>query len=369
MSTTTAMFTKEVRLNFVEGSKNRFKCRFIEPGLVSYAEQKDGGIELLRKPTIDKALNTFVGKNLQLGHFNSAKHGVIDKVYFNSEDGWYYAEGSVDTDEARQAIEKGLTVSCGYAVHELGEGGKHHGCAYKQEILDITFDHMAIVRKPRYEDAELRFNSMNKVFKWIKQLVVRENAATPTETVDLHGDSEVEINGKTVKLNELIESYAKLNTAEELSTPTGLTPEAPKVNEAEKPKEGTKLSEEPKATESEGKGVVTDAALAPLIQTENQLQGSSNDVLGMPVNTDALAPKSLKGFESLKINDVVIDKEAATIELPPMDRTLDPKAQGLKHFNDLHTAKERFKHFTNVETSNENPKSREACLARGKKLF
>jgi hypothetical protein len=199
----------------------KFKSRFIEPGLVSYRDTPGGGLELLRKETIDRCLATAIGNPLTIGHVYvnpenrlDVENGVVTGVSYNVEDGWYYCEGTVDTDQARSAIRGGQAPSCAYAVMSFGPGGTYHGIKFDREITDIVFQHLAIVEKPRYEGAIFRLNSITNqgkiMFKFLKKLVTRKNDADGkvTEAVETHasevsGETTVEIDGQTVRLNDL----------------------------------------------------------------------------------------------------------------------------------------------------------------------
>lgn len=216
----------EHRWNFTDSGK-RFRSKFLEPGLVSYRDVKGGGIELLRKETIDAAINTAIGNPLTCDHVivtaenrMNVEHGIVDAVDYDAGDGWYYASGDVDTEEARSRIRNNEKPSCGYVVTSFGPGGKYHGIQYDREITGIHFNHLAIVKKPRYENSNFRLNSIVSptsnmtIFKFLKTLVTRANGADgkPTETTkvesrDVSGDTEVEVDGQMIRLNELAEVW------------------------------------------------------------------------------------------------------------------------------------------------------------------
>ena len=251
-----------LKLNFADDEKKRFKAKFIEPGLVHF---KDPGIELLRKETIDASLESFKGCGLVRSHKDRTTLGVVDNAYYNAEDGWFYVEGSIDSDEAREKINSGYSVSCGYMVHALGEGGTHNQIKYVDEIKEISFDHLAFELNPRYEEATIRLNGLKTMWKWVTQLVKRENASTPAETIlDIQDESEIEIGGKKVKLSELVDSYAKVNgipteavnsqeekpteaiNSQEEKPAEAINSQEEKPAEEEKPKEEKPKEEKPK---------------------------------------------------------------------------------------------------------------------------
>ena len=151
---------------FLEDSNGQegrpFKARFLQPGLVKY----DFGVCLLKKETIDKFIDTFLGKPVIIDHKDTIseqdKKGTIEKIWFNPEDGWYWCSGTLTDKQAIELIEKGYNVSCQYAITDFSmntEVKLHNGNPYDKEILDGVFEHLAIVENPRYEDAFIAVNA------------------------------------------------------------------------------------------------------------------------------------------------------------------------------------------------------------------
>lgn len=203
------------RLNLAAAGK-KFVCSFIEPGLVDYRDS-GGGVELIKKEVIERALGTFVGNPLTIGHHPRQKlndigipQGRITSARWNGDTGWFDCEGTVDTDEARKRIKNNERPSCGYTVLKYGPGGVYHNIPYDAEILEIRFHHLAIVDNPRYESADIRLNSKRTpaMFKLIRKLFTAAakegEQPTVTEQVsNLTAETEIEIDGKPVKLNAL----------------------------------------------------------------------------------------------------------------------------------------------------------------------
>jgi len=206
------------RFNIAAESR-KFDCKFIEPGLVSYRDV-GGGLELLRKETLDRCMASAIGNPLIVGHTHvnaenrlALEEGVILDWHYNAEDGWFYVKGTADTESAKSRMRRGERPSCGYKVLALGPGGTYHGIRYDAEILDLQFNHLAIVDRPRYEDAHFRLNS-KAMFKFLKRLITRENDAEgkpveviKTEAHEVAASTEVEVNGMKVRLNELFDTY------------------------------------------------------------------------------------------------------------------------------------------------------------------
>lgn len=88
-------------------------------------------------------------------------------------DGWYYVEGIIWDDKAQELINKGWSVSCSYDYLAFNdEGGEENNIHYDKEFTQLNFTHLAIVDNPRYERANIVFNSKvnnedDKNGKWI----------------------------------------------------------------------------------------------------------------------------------------------------------------------------------------------------------
>lgn len=139
-----------------------FKARFLQAGLVKY----DFGVCLLEKETIDKFVNTFVSCPVIIDHKDNIteadKVGIINKVWFSPEDGWFWCSGIITDDEAIKLIEDGYNVSCQYAITEYVNNIKGELCnanPYDKEIKNGVFEHLAIVKKPRYGRAFIAVNA------------------------------------------------------------------------------------------------------------------------------------------------------------------------------------------------------------------
>lgn len=87
--------------------------------------------------------------------------GVISKAYFNELDGWYYAEGIIWDTKAQELINnKDWSVSCSYDFLSYNdEGGVENNIKYDKEFTSLNFTHLALVNNPRYERANIVFNS------------------------------------------------------------------------------------------------------------------------------------------------------------------------------------------------------------------
>lgn len=152
-----------------KGGKGRyFTSRFIEAGPAHYKMGNGEKVVLVKKETLDKFINTMVGAPVVIDHKDVTDEnvkdeavGFVSRVWFNDQDGWFYCDGIIRDDNAETLItEQGYSVSCAYTVLDKNkEGGLWHDIEYDEEVLDGTFDHLAIVSNPRYKDATILLNS------------------------------------------------------------------------------------------------------------------------------------------------------------------------------------------------------------------
>ena len=162
------MKAQNIFLDENTGGKGRyFKARFLQPGLVKYSF----GVCLLEKDVIDKFIFDFVGCPVIIGHNNvtneNAKDlsvGNICHIWYDQLDGWYWGDGIIDNQEALNKIEEGYSVSCQYEITEYSNNtteALHNGNPYDKVILNGKPEHLAIVDKPRYENAIIAVNALD----------------------------------------------------------------------------------------------------------------------------------------------------------------------------------------------------------------
>jgi hypothetical protein len=153
-----------------------YKCRFIQPGLISY-DDKDQGTVLVGKPALDSMAPTFRNCPVifipnehdgsdKTNSFNfsdlsaNPASGLVTGIPYWGDDGWQYVEFTVWDEDAINAIDqKGFSVSCAYEVDEDKEGGEWHQIPYDSEVVNGHYLHMAIVARPRYEGSQIYANS------------------------------------------------------------------------------------------------------------------------------------------------------------------------------------------------------------------
>ena len=150
----------------VAGKGRHFKSRFIQPGIAGYPGQF--GNVLITKETLNKFIDTMVGspvvikhKELDQNNVNEERVGVVNSVWFDDNDGWFWCDGVIWDETAINLIkDQGWNVSCAYKIKEANnDGGSENNINYDMEFLDGVFEHLAIVDNPRYERAQIVLNA------------------------------------------------------------------------------------------------------------------------------------------------------------------------------------------------------------------
>lgn len=136
-----------------------YKRNFISPGIVSYNDTNEG-ITLLQKETIDNALDTLKGKPIIITHDGKEQVGEVVDCYYSLETGNYIAGMNIWNKEAQDLLDKEYSISCTYTIVKSKEGGTYHNLQYDNEPTEIKFENIAIVKKPRYNEARKKLNSI-----------------------------------------------------------------------------------------------------------------------------------------------------------------------------------------------------------------
>ena len=104
-------------------------------------------------------------KDLNKDNADDERVGVVNSVWYDNKDGWYWCDGIIWDETAQNLItDQNWSVSCSYDVKTANdEGGSENNIKYDMEFLDGVFTHLALVNNPRYERANIVFNSKTVV--------------------------------------------------------------------------------------------------------------------------------------------------------------------------------------------------------------
>lgn len=199
-----------------KGKGRHFKSKFFEAGAVSYPEF--GKTYLVKKETIDKFINSMIGcpviiKHKDITDSNAKKEavGYISNVWFNSDDGWYWCDGVIfDRDAEELIVNENWSVSCGYEVTDKDVGGgMWHDIKFDEEILDGSFEHLAIVSNPRYREATILLNSSEDKKMNLKKLFNAKKAINSEEKENMAKCKNEESIDKNALKNKIMEHVNK----------------------------------------------------------------------------------------------------------------------------------------------------------------
>ena len=100
-------------------------------------------------------------KDLNKKNADEERVGVVNSVWYDNKDGWYWCDGIIWNEDAIDLINNhDWSVSCSYDVKTADDkGGSENNIKYDMEFLDGVFTHLALVNNPRYERANIVFNS------------------------------------------------------------------------------------------------------------------------------------------------------------------------------------------------------------------
>lgn len=212
-----------------------YKCRFIEPGVISY-EDSSQGVVFVGKPALDSMAPTFKGCPVICvpeNHNEAAPDvsfnadapenlkaiGIVSSAPYWGDDGWQWVDFLVWDEETAQKIDReGYSVSCAYLPTATDpKGGTWHQIGYDEEVTEGRYLHLAIVPEPRYEGSQILANAKKSGGNMAIRLFQKKKAAPAPEPAvkanalegeDLAPDAVVQLeDGTEVTLAALMEAY------------------------------------------------------------------------------------------------------------------------------------------------------------------
>lgn len=132
---------------------------------------------------------------------------VADMHYVDYEDTWY-AHFVVDDQRGIDLLESGWGVSTAWFGDKYANGGTHNNVGYDRELLEGRYEHLAIVKSPRYEMAKdpIFLNSNDPPLQTDTPMPIIDDEPIKTKTA---------ISGVNDMIGKL---FKKLITREELKT-------------------------------------------------------------------------------------------------------------------------------------------------------
>lgn len=140
------------------GKTIRMPC--MRRGLVSYPDETI----LVTQNSLDELAKTAYGIPVVIEHpgipinGQSIKDikvvGRVAKFDYEPEADLWWAEFVVDDDDAVQLLKSGYGVSTAWYGQDYKNGGTYNNVPYDRELLTARYEHLAIVKNPRYEMAK-----------------------------------------------------------------------------------------------------------------------------------------------------------------------------------------------------------------------
>lgn len=135
------------------------------PGVAEY--QEPGGEPFrvfLNEDTIRAMDPTFAGRPIYVEHVDEVETqpgalvdrdaaGYVIESFYNAADGKHWVKFIVVSEDGEKAIQRGMRLSNAYLPKSFGQGGLWNGVTYAKEITGGEYEHLAIVRNPRYEES------------------------------------------------------------------------------------------------------------------------------------------------------------------------------------------------------------------------
>lgn len=223
--------------------------------------------------------------------------GRVADMHYDQEQEIWYAHFVVDNAEAVELLQSGYGVSTAWIADKYAAGGTFNNVPYDKELIEGRYEHLAIVKFPRYEmafnpvfqnskdgqnnDKEVIINNviqkrsvsmLGKIWKKVTQreevmvnsgeeyVVEIDGKETPlaevvesikTNEVDfkekkINGDEEIDVDDEKMTVNQLVEAYKNLKKS---SMKKNEEPE----KEEEEEKESKKNEDEEKEEKEEDK--------------------------------------------------------------------------------------------------------------------
>lgn len=136
---------------------------------------------LVKEDTIRKMDASFEGKPVYVQHVDKVDvanvekaDGYVVKSFYNKADGQHWVEFIVVTDAAHEAIKNGWVLSNSYVYTKTSDSGRWQGMDYDKEILEASYEHLAIVPDPRYKQSIVMTPEDFKSYNENKELELKQ---------------------------------------------------------------------------------------------------------------------------------------------------------------------------------------------------
>jgi hypothetical protein len=134
------------------------------PGVAEYAEPNQQPFRIcINEDTIRSMNPSFAGKPIYVEHVNEVPDkvdeikeeadGWVIESFFNQADGKTWVKFIVVSEKGERAIANGFRLSNAYIPRLQTKEGLWNGVSYQQEVVGGEYEHLAIVKTPRYDES------------------------------------------------------------------------------------------------------------------------------------------------------------------------------------------------------------------------
>lgn len=170
------------------------------PGVAEYSEPGTEPYRVfLNEDTIRAMDPTFAARPIFVEHVDSVDQdlnevrkdadGWVVESFFNAADGKHWVKFLTVSDRADNAIRAGMRLSNAYVPKSYGPAGMWNGVAYSKEITGGEYEHLAIVKHPRYEESVIMSPEQFKAYNEQQQSELKRLANSKNK-----GDNEMKLN-------------------------------------------------------------------------------------------------------------------------------------------------------------------------------
>jgi hypothetical protein len=154
-------------MNKFDNSKGQiFYGMHFYPGVARYEPPNEEPFTVFINESVIRNMGpTFAGCPIFVEHVDEVEENInklrseadgwVIESFFNAADGKHWAKFVIVSDIGLEAIKKGFKLSNAYVPQCANIPGTWNGVDYQREVMSGEFEHLAIVRNPRYEESEI----------------------------------------------------------------------------------------------------------------------------------------------------------------------------------------------------------------------
>ncbi len=107
--------------------------------------------------------------------------GWVVESFYNSADGKHWVKFVIVSERGLHAVESGMRLSNAYLPTQYKSGGLWNGVQYDKEVSAAEYEHLAIVRNPRYEESVILTPEQFKTYNSERELELMKIANSKDE--------------------------------------------------------------------------------------------------------------------------------------------------------------------------------------------